>query len=152
MRLLKKDMLRLVGMPLAFIAVVIAAFIMPTGSDFDSLGDIKSIFVSDCNGNSNNITQPSKISDFYDWLIGVVPPQDICFVRENDDMLSPDALLSAVIDQTPDSMQGIDSNDTFLYSIYHMYIYITDDQTLYYNGVAYEIDAADAANLSAFIN
>lgn len=137
----KREVVRLIVAPLAFIAVVLFALLMPTGARYISTDDILSVRITSASGDVQTIESRAGVEAFARWLNLTVPPEDMCFVKESDAMQLDGADLSMVADQVPAKMQGLDDADSFVYSIYHMYVYVKD-QELYYNGVLYEITPA----------
>lgn len=134
----KKEIVRLILMPIAFIAVVLFALLIPTGARYASADDILSVSITSAGGQTATLDTREGVQSFVDWLNLTVPPEELCFVRETDDYLLDGADWSMVADQKPDRMEGIDDAETFAYSIYRMYVYVTGN-VLYYNGVEYDV-------------
>lgn len=135
----KREIIRLILMPIAFIAVVLFALLVPTGTRYTSADDILSVTLTQKDAQTTIIDTREGIQSFVDWLNLTVPTEEMCFVKETDTYLLDDADWIIVADQVPDAMEGIDNSDTFAYSIYHMYLYITDE-TLFYNGILYDLN------------
>ncbi len=143
----KSEIIRLILMPIAFVAVVLFALLMPTGARYTSADDILSVEMTPLGGETTTIGTREGVQAFVDWLNLTVPPEDMCFVKETDAYLLDGADWSMVAYQIPDKMQGLDDVETFAYSIYHMYVYVTGDQ-LYYNGVAYDATPEAVGSIS----
>ena len=134
----KREIIRLILMPIAFVAIVLFALLMPTGTRYTTAEDILSVAITPGGGETTTIDARDGIQSFVDWLNLTVPPEEMCFVRETDAYLKDGADWTMVADQVPDKMVGLDDGETFAYSIYHMYVSITGNQ-LYYNGVEYDL-------------
>lgn len=141
----KRDIIRLILMPIAFVAVVLFALLMPTGTRYTSADDILSVSITPRGGETATLGARADVEAFVDWLNLTVPPEDMCFVRETDDYNLDGADWRMVADQVPDKMTGLDDAETFAYSIYHMYVSVVGN-VLFYNGVEYDIspEAVDA--------
>jgi hypothetical protein len=145
----KNSVIRTIAIPLLCIILVVGVFLIPSGTDFASLDDIRSIQVSGADGTWRDITEKDDIQAFYDWLITFVPEDEIHFVRKNSGMLSPASLISATVVHVPENAYGADAADSYAYSKYNMYIY-AEDGVLYYNGVPYEITPDGLEKFSQF--
>ena len=147
----KKEIVRLILMPVAFVAVVLFALLMPTGARYASADDILSIQVASANGRGAALDARADIEAFVEWLNKTVPPAEMHFVRETDEYTLDEADWSMVATQTPDQMRGIDIAEPFTYSIYRMYIYVTGD-ALYYNGILYDIAPDAVRGIDTLLN
>ena len=147
----KNSKFRTIAIPLLCLILVVGAFLIPSGTGFVSLDDIRAIEVSGADGAWRRITEKEDLQAFYDWLASCVPENEIHFVRKNSGMLSPAAALTATVIHTPENTYGSDAQDSYAYSKYSMYMYV-EDEVLYYNGVPYEITPEKIEVLSQFAN
>lgn len=134
----KREIIRLILMPVAFVAIVLFALLMPTGTRYASADDILSVEIAQRGGEAETIDTRAGVQSFVDWLNLTVPPEEMCFVKETDAYALDGADWTMVADQVPDKMEGLDDAETFAYSIYHMYVSVTGN-LLYYNGVEYDL-------------
>jgi hypothetical protein len=134
----KKEIIRLILMPVAFIGVVLFALLMPTGARYVGAEDILAVEIMAPSGENVILATRAEIGAFVEWLNLTVPPAEMYFVRDTDNRPLDGADFRMVADQTPDGMKGIEDGETFAYSIYHMYVYVADGM-LYYNGAEYEM-------------
>jgi hypothetical protein len=134
----KKEIIRLILMPIAFIAVVLFALLMPTGTRYASSDDILSVEIAPKGGQAETLDTREGVQSFVDWLGMTVPAEEMCFVRETDAYQLDGADWTMVANQVPDKMVGLDNPEIFAYSIYHMYAYV-EGKALYYNGVEYDM-------------
>jgi signal transduction histidine kinase len=140
----KADRIRMISLPIAFIAIVLFALLMPGNTRFVSAADIAFVEITAQGGASARLETADEVSAFIAWLARTVPREELCFVRETDAYGIDAAEVQMVAEQTPDGMSGIDETVSFAYSIYRMYVSLAGDD-LYYNGVHYDLAPADAA-------